>query len=113
MPTTVYDCFREEDQEIDGFLCEQTEDEAFTNFKNHNLIRFSLEKRIIPRCSVLQLLISKRLIKKNTSIFHVVRMSENKFVEKFVRKYQNEVPDVVRAHQGKIEFQEFPIDLKM
>ncbi|GLT72566.1 hypothetical protein SLA2020_444900 [Shorea laevis] len=81
--------------------------------KNHSLIRYCLEKRIIPRCSVLQLLISKRLIKKNTSIFHVVGMSENKFVEKFVRKYQNEVPDVVKAHQGKIEFQGFPIDLKM
>lgn len=30
--THVYDCFRE-DQEIDGFLCEQTEDEAFANFQ--------------------------------------------------------------------------------
>jgi hypothetical protein len=26
-------CFREEDQEIDGFLCEQTEDEAFADFQ--------------------------------------------------------------------------------
>ncbi|XP_062169029.1 uncharacterized protein LOC133875057 [Alnus glutinosa] len=81
--------------------------------KNHYLLLYSLEKRIIPRCSVLQLLISKRLIKENTNIFHAIRMSENKFVEKLVSKYQNEVPDVVRAHQGKIEFQGFPIDLKM
>ncbi|XP_062168440.1 transcription termination factor MTERF5, chloroplastic-like isoform X2 [Alnus glutinosa] len=81
--------------------------------KNPILIRFSLEKRIIPRCSVLQLLISKRLIKEDTSISHAIRMTENKFVEKLVSKYQNEVPDVVRAHQGKIEFQGFPIDLKM
>jgi mTERF domain-containing protein len=81
--------------------------------KNPILIQFSLEKRIIPRCSVLQLLISKRLIKEDTSIFHAIRMTENKFVEKLVSKYQNEVPDVVRVHQGKIEFQGFPIDLKM
>jgi mTERF domain-containing protein len=81
--------------------------------KNPNLLLYSLEKRIIPRCSVLQLLISKRLIKEDTSIFQAIRMSENKFVEKLVSKYQNEVPDVVRAHQGKIEFQGFPIDLKM
>jgi len=80
--------------------------------KNPIIIRFSLEKRIIPRCSVLQLLISKRLIKEDTSIFQAVIMSENKFVEKLVSKYQNEAPDVVRAHQGKIEFQGFPIDLK-
>ncbi|GLT70001.1 hypothetical protein SLA2020_421060 [Shorea laevis] len=77
------------------------------------LIFFSLEKRIIPRCSVLQLLISKRLIKEDTSILRVLGISENRFVEKLVSKYQNEVPDVVRAHQGKIEFQGFPIDLKM
>jgi len=81
--------------------------------KNHYLLLYSLEKRIIPRCSVLQLLISKRLIKEDTSIFRAIRMSDNKFVEKLVSKYQNEVPDVVRAHQGKIEFQGFPIDLKM
>jgi len=81
--------------------------------KNPILIQFSLEKRIIPRCSVLQLLVSKRLIKEDTSIFHAIRMTENKFVEKLVSNYQNEVPDVVRAHQGKIEFQGFPIDLKM
>jgi mTERF domain-containing protein len=80
--------------------------------KHPILIQFSLEKRIIPRCSVLQLLISKRLIKEDTRIFQVIRMSENKFVEKLVSKYQSEVPDVVRAHQGKIEFQGFPIDLK-
>jgi mTERF domain-containing protein len=77
------------------------------------LILYSLEKRIIPRCSVLQLLISKRLIKENTCICHVFVMTETKFMEKFVSKYQNEVPDVVRAHQGKIEFEGFPIDLKM
>ncbi|XP_059442852.1 transcription termination factor MTERF5, chloroplastic-like [Corylus avellana] len=81
--------------------------------KNPNILLFSLEKRIIPRCSVLQLLISKRLIKENTSIFHAIAMPENKFVEKLVTKYQNEVPDVVRAHQGNMEFQGFSIDLKM
>jgi mTERF domain-containing protein len=81
--------------------------------KNPFLLLLSLEKRIIPRCSVLQLLISKGLIKADTSIVHVWRISEKQFVEKVVCKYQNEVPDVVRAHQGKIEFQGFPIDLKI
>jgi mTERF domain-containing protein len=80
--------------------------------KNHILLRYSLEKRIIPRCSVLQLLISKRLIKEDTSLFQMLAMTENKFVEKLVCKYQNEVPDVVMAHQGKIKFQGFTIDLK-
>ncbi|XP_040990508.1 uncharacterized protein LOC121237717 [Juglans microcarpa x Juglans regia] len=80
--------------------------------KSPNLLLFSLEKRIIPRCSVLQILMSKCLIKEDTSILHTFRMTEKTFVEKLVKKYQNEVPDVIRAHQGKIEFQGFPIDLR-
>ncbi|KAG6627492.1 hypothetical protein CIPAW_15G132200, partial [Carya illinoinensis] len=67
-----------------------------------NLLLLSLEKRIIPRCSVLQLLMSKGLIKEDTRILHTFRMTEKTFVEKLVKKYQNEVPDVIRAHQGKI-----------
>jgi mTERF domain-containing protein len=96
-----------------GFFVNKVKMKPLLIPKNHYLLLYSLEKRIIPRCSVLQLLISKRLIKEDTSISRAIRMSENKFVEKLVSKYQNEVPDVVRAYQGKIEFQGFPIDLKM
>jgi mTERF domain-containing protein len=56
---------------------------------------------------------AKGLIKADTNLVRVWRMTEKKFVEKLVCKYQNEVPDVVRTHQGKIEFQGFSIDLKM
>ncbi|KAF3976658.1 hypothetical protein CMV_000199 [Castanea mollissima] len=44
--------------------------------KNPNLLLLSLEKRIIPRCSVLHLLISKGLVKEETSIVNVFRMTE-------------------------------------
>ncbi|KAG7952046.1 hypothetical protein I3843_12G039000 [Carya illinoinensis] len=77
--------------------------------KSPILLQYSLEKRIIPRCSVLQLLMLKGLIKVDTSIVYIVKMAEKKFMERFVSKYQNEVPDVVRAHHGKIEFQGLPI----
>ncbi|KAF5476582.1 hypothetical protein F2P56_003319 [Juglans regia] len=81
--------------------------------KNPNLLLLSLERRIIPRCSVMQLLISKGLIKEDTSVVHMFKMTEKKFVEKLVSKYHNEVPNVISAHQGKIEFQGFLTDLKM
>ncbi|KAG7952055.1 hypothetical protein I3843_12G039800 [Carya illinoinensis] len=77
--------------------------------KNPNILWLSLEKRIIPRCSVLQLLMLKGLIKEDTSIVYILKMTEKEFMEKFVSKYQNEVPDVVKAHQGKIEFQGLPV----
>jgi mTERF domain-containing protein len=81
--------------------------------KKPYLILHSLEKRIIPRCSGLQLLLSKGFVAADTSLVTVLKMSEKKFVEKLVCKYQNEVPDVVIAHQGNIEFQGFAIDLTM
>ncbi|KAJ9140189.1 hypothetical protein P3X46_030865 [Hevea brasiliensis] len=81
--------------------------------KNPNLILLSIEKRIIPRCSVLHILMSKELIKEGVSLIYMLRMTEKMFVEKFVTKYQNVVPEVVKAHQGRIEFQGFPRDLKM
>ncbi|XP_030932015.1 uncharacterized protein LOC115957820 [Quercus lobata] len=80
--------------------------------KNPNLLLLSLEKRIIPRCSVLHLLVSKGLVKEETSIINLFRMTEKGFVDNLVSKYQNEAPDVVNPHQGKIEFQGFPFDLK-
>ncbi|XP_059440985.1 uncharacterized protein LOC132173488 [Corylus avellana] len=81
--------------------------------KNPYIITLSLEKRIIPRCSVLLLLLSKGFVTADTSLVTVLKMTEKKFVEKLVCKYQNEVPDVVIAHQGQVEFQGFTIDLTM
>ncbi|PON72186.1 Mitochodrial transcription termination factor [Trema orientale] len=78
-----------------------------------NLLILSLEKRIIPRCSVLQLLMSTGLIKEEIKLFSHLLMTEEKFVEKVVRKYQQVLPDIVKAHEGKIEFKGFPVVLKM
>ncbi|KAJ7956073.1 Mitochodrial transcription termination factor [Quillaja saponaria] len=75
--------------------------------KNPNLLLLSLESRIIPRCSVLQILMSKGLIKGDISLTYALRMTEKLYVEKFVSRFQDEVPDVVRAHQGMLEFQGF------
>ncbi|XP_040988858.1 uncharacterized protein LOC121236485 isoform X3 [Juglans microcarpa x Juglans regia] len=81
--------------------------------KNPILLLHSLEKRIIPRCLVLQVLMLKGLIKEDIGIPYMVTMAEKEFMVKFVSKYQNEVPDVVSAHQGKIEFQGLPIAMKI
>lgn len=96
-----------------GFFVSKLKMTPSTISKNPFLLLLSLEKRIIPRCSVLHLLMLKGLIGENTSILNMFRISEQKFVDKVVSKYQNEVPDIIRAHQGKIEFEGFPFDLKM
>lgn len=76
--------------------------------KNPSILLLSLEKRIIPRCSVLQLLMSKGQIKRKISIAYAFRMTERMFLHRFVSKYQLLIPEVVEAHQGKILFEGFP-----
>ncbi|CAK9167516.1 unnamed protein product [Ilex paraguariensis] len=63
--------------------------------KNPKLLSLSLEKRIIPRCSVLQLLMSKDLIKRDISLAYALQMTEQMFLRKFVSKYQHMIPEVV------------------
>ncbi|XP_077249362.1 uncharacterized protein LOC143888857 [Tasmannia lanceolata] len=71
--------------------------------KYPNILAFSLEKRIVPRCSVLQVLMSKGLIKKDLCLSPVLTASEKKFLEKFVIKNQERVPEILSVYQGKME----------
>lgn len=80
--------------------------------KTPGLMQLSFEKRIAPRCSVLQVLMSKGAIKGNFSLFSALKMVHKKFEEKYVIKYHNVIPAVVEAHQGKIKFQGFSVKLK-
>ncbi|KAG6633298.1 hypothetical protein I3843_12G038200 [Carya illinoinensis] len=106
-------CSEKKIKKIMGFFVNKLKMKPSRISKSPILLLLSLEKRIIPRCSVLQLLMLEGLIKEDTSIVYIVKMAEKNFMKRFVSKYQNEVPDVVRAHQGKIEFQGLPIAMEM
>ncbi|KAK3040636.1 hypothetical protein RJ639_026957 [Escallonia herrerae] len=75
--------------------------------RHPNLFLLSLEKRIIPRCSVLQLLMSKDLVARDIYLVTVFKLTKQQFLENFVIKYQEVVPEVVKAHLGEIEFSGF------
>ncbi|XP_042508453.1 transcription termination factor MTERF6, chloroplastic/mitochondrial-like [Macadamia integrifolia] len=64
------------------------------------LLMFSLEKRILPRCSVLQVLILKGLVKEDLKIGRLMIRSEKYFLEKFVTKYEKEVPHLLDLYKG-------------
>ncbi|KAF6169586.1 hypothetical protein GIB67_003954 [Kingdonia uniflora] len=81
--------------------------------KYPNLMILSLERRIIPRCSVLQILFSKGiLLKKDVNIPSELNKSWKAFLTKFVTKYQDEIPEVMDAQQGRIVFPGFHIESK-
>ncbi|XP_077247609.1 uncharacterized protein LOC143887404 [Tasmannia lanceolata] len=75
-----------------------------------DLVLLSLEKRIIPRCLVVQILLSKGLIKKNFSLYTILKPPEKKFLEKFLIKYVEEVPELLHAYQGKLKFEVLDIE---
>ncbi|XP_050251835.1 uncharacterized protein LOC126698561 isoform X3 [Quercus robur] len=71
--------------------------------KNPSVLGLSLEKRIIPRCSVVQVLLAKDLIKNKFSSATFLLPSEKCFLEKFVIKFQANVPQLLDVYQGKMD----------
>lgn len=74
--------------------------------KYPHLLFYSMEKRIIPRCLVFKILLLKGLITKDFSLSTVVKSTEKYFYDRFVIRYQKDVPQLLSIYQGKIGFQE-------
>ncbi|RWR79672.1 Mitochodrial transcription termination factor-related [Cinnamomum micranthum f. kanehirae] len=72
--------------------------------KYPDILLLSIDKRIVPRCSVVRLLMLEGLVKKDLNIFSVLKLNENSFYEKFVSEFQKRVPEVLKAYKGKMEF---------
>lgn len=67
-----------------------------------NLLGFSLEKRVIPRYTVIQFLLSKGLMNVTQRSFYcLVKISDQEFKEKFVIPYLEEAPDLLDLYQAK------------
>ncbi|KAK9912761.1 hypothetical protein M0R45_036605 [Rubus argutus] len=64
---------------------------------------YSLEKRIIPRCSVVKVLLLKGLIKENFSFSSVLSSVEKQFVDKYVTKFVDQVPQLSSVYQRKVD----------
>ncbi|XAR61289.1 hypothetical protein NMG60_11034939 [Bertholletia excelsa] len=70
------------------------------------LLFFNLEKRIIPRCLVIQVLASKGLIKKDMSLSTILLPGEKHFLDRFVTRFEEEVPLLLNVYQGKMDVAE-------
>ncbi|KAK1318707.1 hypothetical protein QJS10_CPB04g00583 [Acorus calamus] len=66
-----------------------------------HLLLFSLEKTIIPRWSVIRVLTSHGILNKDANVSTIFKLQEEKFLEKYVIKYQEKVPQVLQAYHGK------------
>ena len=65
------------------------------------LFGFSLEKRLIPRASVIQYLLSKGLMKKNASLATPFGLTEKLFLQKFVTCFkEDDTSRLLKLYQG-------------
>uniref|UniRef100_A0A0D9WY71 Uncharacterized protein n=1 Tax=Leersia perrieri TaxID=77586 RepID=A0A0D9WY71_9ORYZ len=64
------------------------------------VLSLSYEKRILPRCMVLNSLASRGLFKGSIKICHML-LGEEKFMKKFVTRYQEEIPEVMEAYSAR------------
>ncbi|KAF5455192.1 hypothetical protein F2P56_024795 [Juglans regia] len=71
--------------------------------RNPTVLFFSLEKRIIPRCSVIQILIAKGLVKNDLSLATFILPGERFFLDKFVIKFQDGVPELRNVYTEKTD----------
>jgi mTERF domain-containing protein len=69
---------------------------------NAAVIKLSLEKRIIPRWSVAQILLAKGLVKNNLALGTFLKQTERKFLEHFVIRFQDDAPELLNVYEGKM-----------
>lgn len=77
-----------------------------------NVLQYSLPNRIIPRCSVLQALVSKKRNSKSMMLTTILAMTDSRFLEIFITAYEDEVPEVMDAYRGKLRFDEYNFELE-
>ncbi|KAF8395582.1 hypothetical protein HHK36_019532 [Tetracentron sinense] len=61
----------------------------------------SLEKRTMPRCSVIEILLSKGLMKKGQMGTALI-VVEDKFLKNYVVKHQEDLPQLLKIYQSKM-----------
>ncbi|XP_057421721.1 uncharacterized protein LOC130715621 [Lotus japonicus] len=69
-----------------------------------SLFGYSLEKRLMPRASVVQYLLSRGLMKKDASLYTPFFMTEKSFLQKFVNSFEEEETSrILSLYQGGSE----------
>ncbi|XP_031273733.1 transcription termination factor MTERF15, mitochondrial-like [Pistacia vera] len=76
-----------------------------------DIFLMSLEKRVIPRCLVIKVLQSKGLVKKKYNLSSFVKPFEKLFLDRFMTKYLDQVPELMNIYQRKEGFQALDMNI--
>jgi mTERF domain-containing protein len=100
----LYAIFRREYHEENGFPREKKKMgwPPANVATNPAVLKLSLEKRIIPRCLVVQILQAKGLVRNNLTLGTLLNRTERKFLKQFVIRFQDDVPVLLNVYQCKM-----------
>ncbi|KAL5065417.1 hypothetical protein RYX36_027154, partial [Vicia faba] len=65
-----------------------------------DLFGFSIEKRFIPRASVVRYLLSNGLMKNNASLVTPFYLSDELFMQRYVKRFEDEASMLLKLYQG-------------
>ena len=65
-------------------------------------LMYSMEERVIPRYKVLQIMKSRRLLKGEPSFVHVLNLTEEEFLTKFIVKFSDHSEELLVAYKGHL-----------
>ncbi|KAL5698402.1 hypothetical protein ACHQM5_029446 [Ranunculus cassubicifolius] len=74
--------------------------------KRPGALHYSLEGRIIPRCTAIQALVKNGLLKKKSCLSTFLAIPENKFWKEYIPRFQKDVPQLLTAIQAKASTQD-------
>ncbi|XP_030945932.1 transcription termination factor MTERF4, chloroplastic-like [Quercus lobata] len=80
--------------------------------RNPVVLHLSLEKRIIPRCSVIQILVANHLVKDDLGFSSFLLVNEKLFLEKYVSKFQDIAPQLLSFYQNKMDLLDVEIQFE-
>ncbi|TXG60601.1 hypothetical protein EZV62_015174 [Acer yangbiense] len=63
-------------------------------------LTYSQEDRVIPRYKVMSILKLKKLLKDEPSFVRVLTLSEEKFLEKYVQRFRDDLEELLVAYKG-------------
>ncbi|RXI05211.1 hypothetical protein DVH24_006468 [Malus domestica] len=90
------------------FLVKEMGWSSKTIVKTPLVLNFSFEKRLVPRCSVVKVLLLKGLINgiENVGLRSLLKPVEKCFLERFVARYIDQVPQLLSVYQGRVAVQD-------
>ncbi|XP_038679123.1 transcription termination factor MTERF8, chloroplastic-like [Tripterygium wilfordii] len=71
-----------------------------TLIENPTVLTYSIDSRSLPRHNILAVLESKNLVEKGIKIQTLLAMSDKVFMEKFVLKYMDQVPNLMEKYKS-------------